>query len=312
MSGDGAKEMPIAAPVGVSAPPAPPAPPTERRVTWAPPELADGRRHEDARRCTSQWVQITGNNYGDIVPFINADVGNSVRVVVEATWRGEVCNAWLQHAQGGLEDIDDEEHLRAIDPRSAVRLIKEIEGFENDAMLHLSISATYALLSTPSSNSGGSSPGVIPRPPVPVQLSNDQFLLSRLDGYIDSSAFTAPTEAFAAQHAHKFKPLTADDEHPLHYQELYLQFEAVLEHSLEAFLREHGATVTQLVQAATRAKERGDQLRCIDVLLASSDYPAFLELMLDHKFNLYAEREITPDSVLAEVQVAVARDDSEQ
>ena len=73
----------------------------------------------------------------------------------------------------------------------------------------------------------------------------------------------------------------------------------MLEHSLQTFLSQHGASVGQLVQAATRAKERGDQLRCIEVLLASSEYPAFLELMLDHKFNLYAEREITPDSVMS-------------
>ena len=74
--------------------------------------------------------------------------------------------------------------------------------------------------------------------------------------------------------------------------------QAVLETELESLLTEHGYSHTHLMEAVTRAKERGDQLECIDVLLSSTSFSAFVELMLDFKFGLYAEREISPGSVL--------------
>ena len=45
----------------------------------------------------------------------------------------------------------------------------------------------------------------------------------------------------------------------------------------------------------TRARERGDSLQCIDVLLASSDFHAFVELMLDYKFALAEEADEEED-----------------
>ena len=60
--------------------------------------------------------------------------------------------------------------------------------------------------------------------------------------------------------------------------------------------RPDSVSVASLASAV--AKERGDQLECIDVLLAATSFSAFVELMLDYKFGLYAEREISPGSVL--------------
>ena len=54
-----------------------------------------------------------------------------------------------------------------------------------------------------------------------------------------------------------------------------------------------------------RGKTRGDQLNCIDVLLAVSAFPAFLELMLDYKFDYYAgEYQATPDSIVTDLGTA--------
>lgn len=152
----------------------------------------------------------------------------------------------------------------------------------------------------------GEAPSTPQREPVPVELATDQYTLSRLDEFVGGDAFNAPVQAFAAEHCHKFKPLAAGDEYPLHYQQLYLAFEAVLDAALESFLAEHHCSVRSLLDVVARAKARGDRLDCIDVLLAASDFPTFLELMLDHKFGLYAEREITPASVMAEIEAGSA------
>ena len=90
----------------------------------------------------------------------------------------------------------------------------------------------------------------------------------------------------------------------MHYQTLYLQYESVLEGALHSFLADHRLTVAALVECVRRAHERSEPLRCVDVLLASAEYGAFVELMLDYKFDMHAAgREITPDSVLAAAPV---------
>ena len=70
---------------------------------------------------------------------------------------------------------------------------------------------------------------------MPAHIFNDQSLLQRLEDHIESAAFNAALERFAAEHAHKFKPLGPNEEHPLHYQELYRLFEQVLETALGPF-----------------------------------------------------------------------------
>ena len=245
-------------------------------------------------------VLVTEANLADLSPFLpGTDIRDLVWIQVASTWRGEVCEATI-HDRSSFEassfQNSNEVNGHFIDPRSAVRLIQAVEGLENNALRHLSLANTHAALLASKVTT------LPPNEPVPfpAKLHNEQWLLSRLEDFIDSAAFNSPLETFAAEHAHKFKPLAPNDEHPLHYQELYLRFEAVLEVALEGFLSANGSSVADLVQVVSQAKERGDALRCIDLLLASSEYAAFLELMMDYKFSMYVEgREITPDSILA-------------
>ena len=247
-----------------------------------------------ALRCTSHRVVVTKANYEMLLAAVpSTAVGlirhnRMLRIEVRANGEGAVCAAEIQDGSNDLEDVDGG---CVLEPVRAVRMVKDLTSFEGSR--HLSIMATNAMWPA-----DGDEPAA-PRERIPVTVSNDQFLLTKLEEFIAGSEFRCTTERFAEEHAHKFKPLTAEDEYPLHYQTLHVQFEATLESALEGFLAEHNASVADLVQLVTRYKQRGDSLECIDVLLASTDFAAFLELMLDYKFALVAEREVTPGSVLA-------------
>eukprot|EP00966_Prymnesium_polylepis_P308179 7121525-Prymnesium_polylepis.2 len=214
-----------------------------------------------------------------------------VRIEVQSNADGAVCAAEIHDGADDLEAIDGG---CALDPRLAVRTVKDLSSFEGSR--HLSISATHAIW--PADGSSSDEPAA-QRERKPVKVINEQFLLTKLEDFIAGDAFKCTIDRFAEEHAHKFKPLTSEDEYPLHYQTLHLQFEATLELALEGFLAEHSASVADLVQLVTRSKEHGDSLQCIDTLLASTEFDSFLELMLDYKFGLVAEREVTPGSVLA-------------
>mmetsp|Transcript_37940 Transcript_37940/g.100889 ORF Transcript_37940/g.100889 Transcript_37940/m.100889 type:complete len:105 (+) Transcript_37940:242-556(+) len=68
-------------------------------------------------------------------------------------------------------------------------------------------------------------------------------------------------------------------EHPLRYHELYMQYTSMLEQKLEAFLVENASSVPELLARVAAAS--GQSHTCVDYLLASTEYSAFLNLMLD-------------------------------
>jgi hypothetical protein len=224
--------------------------PAEKKVTFAasPPPLPQWEME-----ASTPSVRVTENNLEDLSPFVPTDLGHFVWMKVRSTWKGVVCEATIYEYSEGFERRSDEANGRKLNPTSAVRLIQEVDGFENDALRHLSLKATHAALSGVSKSSAvatsagaaasaaastAASAGAPPTPiPVPAHIFNDQSLLQRLEDHIESAAFNAPLERFAAEHAHKFKPLGPNEEHPLHYQELYRLFEQVLETALEAILR---------------------------------------------------------------------------
>jgi hypothetical protein len=227
--------------------------PAEKKVTFAasPPPLPQWEME-----ASTPSVRVTENNLEDLSPFVPTDLGHFVWMKVRSTWKGVVCEATIYEYSEGFERRSDEANGRKLNPTSAVRLIQEVDGFENDALRHLSLKATHAALSGVSKSSAvatsagaaasaaastaasaaastAASAGAPPTPiPVPAHIFNDQSLLQRLEDHIESAAFNAPLERFAAEHAHKFKPLGPNEEHPLHYQELYRLFEQVLETAL--------------------------------------------------------------------------------
>ena len=78
--------------------------------------------------------------WDQLVTYIpDIEVGHSVWISVNATQKGQVMQAWVTTSPGGLEAIDATEPL---DPRSAVRIIKEVGGFQTAAIEHLSVEET--------------------------------------------------------------------------------------------------------------------------------------------------------------------------
>ena len=215
--------------------------PVEKKVTFSasPPPLPQWEME-----ASTPSVRVTEKNLDDLSPFVPTDLGHFVWMKVRSTWKGVVCEATIYEYSEGFERRSDEANGRKLSPISAVRLIQEVDGFENDALRHLSLKATHTALSGVSkpsavaisagaAASAAAIAGVPPTPiPVPAHIFNDQSLLQRLEDHIESAAFNAALERFAAEHAHKFKPLGPNEEHPLHYQELYRLFEQVLETAL--------------------------------------------------------------------------------
>ena len=68
-------------------------------------------------------------------------------------------------------------------------------------------------------------------------------------------------------------------EHPMEYHEIYLQYTTLLERQVETFMAENGVTIEDIMDAARHAPPGVHT--CIDYLLASSEYLAFLQLMDD-------------------------------
>jgi hypothetical protein len=271
-------------------------------------------------------VRVTDDNFIEVRRFVPAaDLGDKLWVAADVTEEGKVVSASVhilskpQPSAEGAGARERSAEAAPLDPRSAARLIREIDGFACEALRHVSLTETEAVAAPASSTEAAAShadapdlsdaPAAAPvaragdaaptpagqsserRAPsslaaearTPVGQSNEQFLLAKLEDFVGSAAFTTSVRTFAAEHAHRFKPIVSgDDEHPLHYQELYLQYERLLEASLEAFLTEHGSSVTALVACVRRAQERGEPLASVELLLATTDYEAFLELMLDY------------------------------
>ena len=103
--------------------------------------------------------------------------------------------------------------------------------------------------------------------------------LDLLEDFFCTPELTGAIAAFANEHAQEVLPIAEGEEHPLRYQELYLAYTQMMEERLEGFLRDNDVTLEQLMLAA---REGGSgHHTCIDYLLASTEYMAFLQLMLD-------------------------------
>mmetsp|Transcript_108753 Transcript_108753/g.314017 ORF Transcript_108753/g.314017 Transcript_108753/m.314017 type:complete len:137 (+) Transcript_108753:95-505(+) len=112
---------------------------------------------------------------------------------------------------------------------------------------------------------------------------NDGSLAYRLEDYLLSGSFLAQLNDFVASHAPKFDDVQ-DWEHRHEWHDSFLEYEDMLHHRVEAFLRAEGVTAEQAVQACKVARAAGNKdYRFFEYLAAAIDYQKFHAVMLEFK-----------------------------
>ena len=100
-------------------------------------------------------------------------------------------------------------------------------------------------------------------------------LLEKLEDFFGGPDLTTAISDFAAAHGAEFHPLPEGAEHPLQWHSRYLEYCGMIERQLEGFLQQHGCTSERLYAAC---REGDASHTCIEYLLASTEYLAFLPL----------------------------------
>ena len=92
-------------------------------------------------------------------------------------------------------------------------------------------------------------------------------------------------EKFASKHAEKFKVAPEDfedAEHKLEYTEVYKEFQKIFEEKIESLIKDSGVDQEEFVKhMAEKSKTDQDVKLFLDVLVSVSDYPNFLEMMVE-------------------------------
>lgn len=122
-------------------------------------------------------------------------------------------------------------------------------------------------------------------------------IVSLLEDFFAEPTFTTAVSDFAAQHAASLGSLSAHSEQPLHAHALYQEYTAMVEDLLSDFLARHGLTNEAVLAAAQHADRSVNT--CVDYLLASTEYDAFIGLMAD--FNGMSQWDVEADDAYGEL-----------
>lgn len=109
-------------------------------------------------------------------------------------------------------------------------------------------------------------------------------VLDRLEEFFSDPSVTSAINDFCCAHA-SVTPLAEGAEHPLEYHTAFLEYAKLIEEQVAAFMAEHCFSEEDIVIAALHAPPGVHT--CIDYLLASTEYTAFLQLM--GQFNSLAD-----------------------
>ena len=110
-------------------------------------------------------------------------------------------------------------------------------------------------------------------------------VLDQLEDFFSDPEFTSAINDFASTHAPAIQPLAEGAEHPLEYHTAFMAYTKLIEDKVTAFITDHGFSEDDIVVAALHAPPGVHT--CIDYLIASTEYTAFLQLMAD--FNSLGE-----------------------
>lgn len=101
--------------------------------------------------------------------------------------------------------------------------------------------------------------------------------LSDLVDFVANDKFQSMFESFFIEHATKF---TTDEEHPLHYTEIYQKFQKMFEGQLDMFCDRKNISQADFMQKCRAARDNDPKAKhYIDILLSSVEYETFVKLM---------------------------------
>mmetsp|Transcript_5118 Transcript_5118/g.12874 ORF Transcript_5118/g.12874 Transcript_5118/m.12874 type:complete len:147 (-) Transcript_5118:297-737(-) len=120
-------------------------------------------------------------------------------------------------------------------------------------------------------------------PELAVPEKNDGSLAYRLEDYMLSGSFLMQLNEFVMKHMNKFEDVEGG-EHPHEWHDLFLEYERMLNHRVEAFLKAEGVSAEQAVAACERAKAAGNKdYKFFEYLAAAVEYERFCSVMLAFK-----------------------------
>lgn len=101
--------------------------------------------------------------------------------------------------------------------------------------------------------------------------------IAELVTFVAGNSFQSMFEAFFIEHATKF---SLEEEHQLHYYEIYQQFHEMFEGQLEEFCNRSNMTETDFMIRCRAAREKDEKAKhYVDILLSSVEYETFVKLM---------------------------------
>ena len=101
--------------------------------------------------------------------------------------------------------------------------------------------------------------------------------LSDLVDFVANNKFQSMFESFFIEHATKF---SADEEHQLHYTEIYQKFHKMFEGQLDTFCDKKNISQADFMQKCRAARDNDPKAKhYIDILLSSVEYETFVKLM---------------------------------
>ena len=109
---------------------------------------------------------------------------------------------------------------------------------------------------------------------------SEETIIDKVAEYFFDDDFGNTFEKFAEDNCSVFGE---GEENKLEYKPIYDQFLALFEAKVEAFLAKEGVTAEQFYEACKKAKEDGDddQAQIVDLLMATTDFDVFLQIMND-------------------------------
>eukprot|EP00755_Sulcionema_specki_P017823 Sspe_Gene.65331::Locus_38678_Transcript_1_1_Confidence_1.000_Length_606::g.65331::m.65331 len=107
-------------------------------------------------------------------------------------------------------------------------------------------------------------------------------VISRLEDFFSNPTFTSAIADFMNKNMEEVNLVDPDEEQPLRNYEIYKEYQALVEEKLSDYLKAEGLSIDDVMKTCQEANTDSNSAACIDYLLASTEYGAFMQLVADH------------------------------